>query len=86
MRTGRTFKGLDGRAWGFLAKNDTVLVNLFQRYSMFSLKKKVGPILSLQATGSLTNRSTPAAASVLAFLERTYWSIGETLPHEILGE
>ena len=53
---------------------------------MFSLKKKVGPILSLQATGSLTNRSTPAAASVLAFLERTYWSIGETLPHEILGE
>jgi len=41
---------------------------------------------SSQATGSLTNRSTPAAASVLAFLERTYWSIGETLPHEILGQ
>lgn len=30
------------------------------------------------------NRTAQAAASVKAFLERTYWSIGETLPHEFL--
>ena len=31
------------------------------------------------------NRSSPVAASILGYLEKTYWSVGETLPHEIFG-
>ena len=36
-------------------------------------------------TGSLASRTAVAAASVESFLQRTYWSLGETLPHEWLG-
>ena len=35
-------------------------------------------------SGSGAHRSAEAAASVNAFLEKTYLTIGETLPHELL--
>lgn len=34
--------------------------------------------------GNVVSRTNHAAASVLSFLEKMYWSLGETLPHESL--
>ena len=36
-------------------------------------------------SGSKGQRSAEAAASITNFLRKTYWSMGETLPHERLG-
>lgn len=37
----------------------------------------------MSCQGNAASRSSPAAASCTSFFERLYWSVGETLPHEL---
>lgn len=78
VRTRRSYRGVDGRGWSFLVPiMSDVGLPCIARICVDHPKTS-------QRKGSLANRSSPATTSVLAFLERTYWSIGETLPHETL--
>jgi hypothetical protein len=79
VRTRNTYKGVDGRTFGFLVQ-DTILSQHNHTAYIICLASRPSTLLS----GFGGQRSAEAAASVSAFLERTYWSIGETMPHEPL--
>ena len=77
VRTRRAFQGEDLRKYGILSlKYTTLWETQCALWKLFEV--------TLKFLGNVVSRTNHAAASVLSFLEKMYWSLGETLPHEPL--
>ena len=78
-RTKRTFRGEDARRYGAWVIKDYVQ---YQFYATIIKTKFRSWFPVTQGAGAGAGQ---VSASVLQFLQHTYWSIAETLPHESLG-
>ena len=83
VRTRQVFRGVDGRAWGFLAAIFAVFAYISLYFSLVGFMVRIE--LTLTRLGSIGRASACASASITSFLERVYWSMGETLPHALLN-